>query len=221
MTMKAQAAYNLIEETGVVAGTRGAFVPEVALRVCDTLLGEGIKVFEFTMNSQQPIEAMQAVKKEFGDEACVGMGTVLDIETATKVLDAGADFIVSPAFQPEIVQFVMEQDILIAPGVITPSEAVEAWGMGVKLLKLFPIGALGIDYFKAMFGPLNHMKFMCNGAVNAENTREFIQAGAIAGGMAGWLTGDGSWTDSKLRSRARVLLNTIAVVRGETPLQEA
>lgn len=221
MSMKAQEVYNLIAETGVVAGMRGAFVPEVALQVCETLLGEGIKVFEFTMNSQQPIEAMQAVKKEFGEEVAVGMGTVLDVETAKKVLDSDADFIVSPAFQPEVVNYVLQQDILIAPGVITPSEAVEAWEMGVKLLKLFPIGALGIDYFKAMFGPLNHMKFMCNGAVNAENTGEFIQAGAIAGGMSAWLTGDGTWSDSKLRSRARVLLNTIAVARGETPLQEA
>jgi 2-dehydro-3-deoxyphosphogluconate aldolase/(4S)-4-hydroxy-2-oxoglutarate aldolase len=221
MPMNAQEAYDLIEKTGVVAGTRGAFGPEVALRVCEILLGEGIKVFEFTMNSEQPIEAMQAVKKEFGDVACVGMGTVLNLETARRVLDAEPDFIVSPAFQPEIVSYVMEHDILMAPGVITPSEAVDAWEMGVKLLKIFPIGALGIEYFKAMFGPLNHMKFMCNGAVNADNVREFIQAGAIAGGMAGWLTGDGTWPDSKLRSRARVLLNSIAVARGETPLQEA
>lgn len=221
MSMKAQEAYTMIEDTGVMAGCRGAFGPETALHVYSTLFAEGIKVFEFTMNSEQPIEAMQAVKKEFGDEAAVGMGTVLDVETAKKVLDAGADFIVSPAFQPEVVSFVVEKDILMGPGVITPSEAVAAWGMGVKLLKIFPIGALGIDYFKAMFGPLNHMNFMCNGAVNADNVREFIQAGAVAGGMASWLTGDGTWGDSKLRSRARVLLNSIASARGETPLQEA
>lgn len=215
MTMKDQEAYDLIEDGAIVAGMRGAFTPEVAKHVCDVLLEEDIDVFEFTMNSVQPIEAMQAVKEQFGDEVCAGMGTVLDIETAKKVLDAGADFIVSPAFQPEIVKYVMDAGVMIAPGVATPSEAVEAWDMGVKLLKLFPIGALGIDYFKAMFGPLDHMKFMCNGAMTADNARQFIEAGAIAAGMGGWLTGDATWTDSKLRSRARILVNAVASAQGQ------
>lgn len=220
MSMQAQAVYNLIEETGVVAVMRGAFPPKVALQVCETLIGEGIKSFEFTMNSEQPIEAMQAVKKAFGADASVGMGTVLDVESAQRVIDADADFVVSPAFQPDVVAHVLKQDVFMAPGVITPSEALAAWNMGVKLLKIFPIGALGVDYFKAVFGPFNHMKFMCNGAVNAENIREFMQAGAIAGGMGSWLTGDGTWPESKIRSRARVLLNSIAVARGERPMQE-
>jgi len=211
--MTAQQAYDLVETSGIVAGFRGAFVPDIAVKSCGILLEEGINCFELTMNSVEPIAAMQAVKAEFGDDACVGMGTVLDVETAKRVLGAGADFVVSPAFQPDVVQYIVEQDVLMAPGVTTPSEAVAAWDMGVKLLKLFPIGALGITYFKAMFGPLGHMKFMCNGGMNDENAREFIQSGAIAAGMAGWLTGDATWTDSKLRSRARILVNAVESAR--------
>jgi len=213
MAMSAQAAYEHFEESAIVAGFRGAFSAEIALRQCAILLEEGIDCFEFTMNSENPIGAMQAVKAEFGGDACVGMGTVLDVETAKQVLDANADFIVSPAFQPEVVTFVMAQDVLMAPGITTPSEAVQAWGMGVKILKFFPIGALGLDYFKAVYGPLSHMKFMCNGAMTDENAREFIQAGAIAAGMGSWLTGDGTWSDSRLRSRARVLANAVDSVR--------
>jgi 2-keto-3-deoxy-6-phosphogluconate aldolase len=92
--------------------------------------------------------------------------------------------------------------------------------MGVKLLKIFPIGALGIDYFKAMFGPLDHMKFMCNGGMDADNAREFIQAGAIAVGMAGWLSGDGTWPESRLRSRARVLVNAVVSGQGTAITEE-
>lgn len=215
MTMTVQNAYQQVENGGIVAGFRGAFVPDVAVKSCSLLLEEGINCFELTMNSDEPIAAMQAVKAEFGDDACVGMGTVLDVETAKRVLDTGADFIVSPAFQPDVVEYIVGQGVLMAPGVTTPSEAVQAWNMGVKLLKLFPVGTLGIDYFKAMFGPLNHMKFMCNGGMNDENAREFIQAGAIAAGMAGWLTGDSTWSDSRLRSRARILLNAVASAREE------
>lgn len=220
--MSPQTAYEMIEKTMILAGTRGAFPPEVALRVAAVLVSEGINVFELTMNSEQPIEAMQAIKREYGAEACVGMGTVLDVDTACRVLDAGADFVVSPAFQPEVVQVVLDAGVLVAPGVITPSEAVNAWAMGVKILKIFPIGPLGLDYFKAIFGPLDHMKFMCNGGMNADNAYAFIQAGAVACGMAGWLTGDGSMPEATLRQRARALRNAVQAARtGQPILREA
>ena len=212
--MKADDALSAIESSGIVAGMRGAFPPDVALRVSEVLLNEGIHVFEMMMNSEEPIAAMRAVKDEFGADACVGMGTVLDLASAKAVLDAGADFVVSPAFQPEIVRAVLDRGVLMGPGVATPSEAVAAWDMGVRLLKLFPIGALGIDYFSAMFGPLKHMTFMCNGAMDDRNAREFIQAGAVACGMGGWLVGDGSWSKSRLRSRARILANAVSSAKG-------
>ena len=212
--MESATALHRIESTGIVAGMRGAFPPEVALGVADVLMNEGISVFELMMNSDEPIAAMRRLKAEFGAEACVGMGTVLDVDSAQRVLDAGADFVVSPAFQPEVARAVMARGVLMGPGVATPSEAVAAWGMGVPLLKLFPIGALGIDYFTAIFGPLKHMTFMCNGAINDQNAREFIRAGAVACGMGPWLVGDGTWSKSQLRSRARILVNSVASGRG-------
>ena len=211
--MDSQRALETIKAGGIVAGMRGAFPPDVALQVSDTLMSEGINAFELMMNSQEPIAAMQALKAEYGEDACVGMGTVLDVDTAHEVIDAGADFVVSPAFQPDVVRAVLSRDVLIGPGVATPSEAVAAWDMGVKLLKLFPIGALGIEYYRAMFGPLKHMTFMCNGAIDDQNAREFIAAGAVACGMGAWLVGDGAWSKSQLRSRARILLNAVASAR--------
>ncbi len=212
--MNSENALDAIKSSGIVAGMRGAFPPAVALEVSDTLMNEGIKVFELMMNSQEPLAAMQALKAAYGEEACVGMGTVLDVETAHAVLDAGADFIVSPAFQPDVVAAAKARGVLVGPGVASPSEAVAAWDMGLQLLKLFPIGALGIDYFRALFGPLNHMSFMCNGAMDDANAREFIAAGAVACGMGGWLVGDGTWSKSRLRSRARILVNAVASGRG-------
>lgn len=218
----ADVAYEIIERTAIVAGMRGDFGPETALKVVETLVAEDIRVFEFTMNSTEPIEAMQAVKREHGDGALVGMGTVLSVDDAQRVLDAGADFIVSPAFQPEVVKTVQAAGVLMAPGIFTPTEAVQAWALGVPLLKVFPIGVVGVNHFKALFGPLNHMRFMCNGAMDADNAREFILAGATAAGMGSWLTGDGSWTASKMRSRAHILRTSIDAARsGEPPLREA
>lgn len=213
--MDSQKVFDIITQDQIVAGMRGAFKPDVALRTVETLMAYDIRVFELTMNSEQPIAAMQAIKRNFGDDVVAGMGTVLDVQTAQKVLDAGADFIVSPAFQPDVVQVVLNANVLVAPGVTTPSEAVAAWSMGVPLLKIFPIGALGLDYFKAVIGPLNHMKFMCNGGMNAENAPQFLEAGAVACGMAGWLTGNGTMSTETLQHRASQLQAAIRRVRGE------
>ena len=101
--MNAESALQFITATRIVAGMRGSFPPETALRASQALMGEGIRCFELLMNSQQPIAAMRALKAEYGDEACVGMGTALSEAQANEALDAGADFIVSPAFQPEVV----------------------------------------------------------------------------------------------------------------------
>lgn len=217
--MQTQQALQWIIDTKIVAGMRGYFPPEVALQVTSLLMEYGITAFEFTLNSTQPIEAMQAVKKVFGDAVCVGMGTVLDIESAQKVLDAGADFVVSPAFQPSVVEVVQRADILVAPGVMTPSEAVAAHDMGVQLLKIFPIGSLGLDYFKAIMGPLNYLKFMCNGGMTADNSVDFLKAGAVACGMAGWLTGNGSTPESLLRSRAEAMRQAVQLAYGNAPQQ--
>jgi len=202
-----------IEVGGIMVGMRGNFPPSVALATAEAMMQEGLNVFELTMNSAQPLEAMRAIKQRYGETAVVGMGTVLSLEDARRVLGEGADFVVSPAFQPQVVAHVQAQGVVVMPGVTTPSECVAAWELGVPMLKLFPIGALGLEYFKAIYGPLGHMKFMCNGAMTAENAQHFLQAGAQAVGMGPWLVGDGTWTESRLRSRAQLLKNAIALGR--------
>ncbi len=216
--MKTETAFGLVERCGLMAGLRGHFPPENSLKIAHILVEEGINVFEFTMNSEQAIEAMQATKREFGDDVCAGMGTVLDADTAARVLEAGADFIVAPSFNIGVVKACQAADILVAPGVITPTEIVDAWATGVKFLKIFPIGAMGLDYFKAVRGPLDHVKFMCNGGTNDVSVREFLQAGAMACGMANWLTGDGhNLSLDTIRQRARKLREIVDAVRSGQP----
>lgn len=216
--MNPQNVLAMVQETGVMAGMRGDFPPQTALRVTEVLMNAGFKAFELTMTSPDPIEAMQAVKRACGDDAAVGMGTILDVETAKRVLDAGADFVVSPAFQPQVVQTVLDAGRFIAPGVITPSECVAAWDMGVPLLKLFPVGGISVDYFKAIKGPLAHMRFQANGAINAENTHAFISAGAVSVGIMGWLTGDGHTDLNTIRRRASTLKNAVHMARTGRPM---
>ncbi len=216
--MNSDAAYSRIESGVLMAGMRGHFPPDVALDHVNVLLDAGqIDVLEFTMNSTQAIEAMQAAKKTYGDRVCAGMGTVLDAEQAKRVLDAGADFIIAPSFNREVVKLAQERDVLVVPGVITPTEAVDAWAMGVKLEKIFPIGVLGLEYFKAVRGPLDHIRFICNGAMTDQNVADFLKAGAVACGMAGWLTGNGSMPLTEVAKRARSLREIVTSLRSGQP----
>jgi len=211
-------AYDMIASGGVMAGMRGNFPPDTAVRVCEVLLKAGINVFEFTYNSVQPVEAMVAVKHEFGDQACVGMGTVLSVAVAERVVGEGADFIVAPCFQPDVVRTVHAAGVLMGPGTLTPSEIVAAWDMDVRLIKLFPIGTLGVEHFKQLRGPLNHIHFMCNGGMTDANAGDFIKAGAVACGMGGWLTGDGSLALETIHQRALRLRDIVSAARAGSAL---
>jgi 2-dehydro-3-deoxyphosphogluconate aldolase/(4S)-4-hydroxy-2-oxoglutarate aldolase len=215
--MNTETAYGYIKRCGLVAVMRGDFPAERALEIARVLVAEGINVFEMTMNSDGAIEAMQTIKHEFGEDVASGMGTVLDVQAATRALEAEPDFVVSPSFNPGVVKAAQAVDVLVAPGVITPTEIVDAWATGVKLLKIFPIGSLGLDYFKSIRAPLDHINMMCNGGTNDVTVREFMQAGAVACGMAGWLVGDGRMSQDTIRHRARTLRQIVDGVRSGEP----
>ncbi|HLU09454.1 MAG TPA: bifunctional 4-hydroxy-2-oxoglutarate aldolase/2-dehydro-3-deoxy-phosphogluconate aldolase, partial [Oceanobacillus sp.] len=119
--MDAQTAFDGVVRCGIMTAIRGNFPPPAALQLTETLLENGLNIFEFTMNSVQPLEAMQAAKAKYGDDAVVGMGTVLDADMAKRAIDAGADFIVSPSFSREVVEIAINAGVMVAPGVITPT----------------------------------------------------------------------------------------------------
>jgi 2-dehydro-3-deoxyphosphogluconate aldolase/(4S)-4-hydroxy-2-oxoglutarate aldolase len=215
--MNAQAAYDRIAQGRLMAGMRGHFPPDIALAHARTLIDSAnIDIFEFTMNSTQPLDAMRMTKLAFPD-AVVGMGTVLDVEMAQRVLDAGADFVIAPSYNRDVVELVQAAGLLVVPGVMTPTEAVDAWATGAKLLKIFPIGALGLDYFKAIRGPLDHINFICNGGMTDQNVGDFLRAGAVACGMANWLTGSGSMPMDELARRARILREIVTSIQTRQP----
>ncbi len=216
--MQAQTAYDMLERSGLMVGMRGKFTPDVALATAEIMMKTRINVFELTTNSVQAFEAMKAVKREYGDEAVVGMGTVLNADLARHAIDEGADFVVAPSFDPLMIEAAQAAGVLAIPGVMTPTEIVNAWVTGVKIVKIFPIGSLGVDYFRNVRGPLDHVKFCCNGGMSDQNVGEFIKAGAIACGMANWLTGDGTLPADTMAHRAKVLRDIVDRTRANLPV---
>ena len=186
-----------IEQTGLIAIVRG-IEPESVLPLAEALYAGGVEVIEVTCNSTRYLESITALKTKMGDKMKVGAGTVINPVMAQLVIDAGADFVLSPDFNPDVVSMVHEKQRLMIPAVMTPSEILQAWRLGVDLLKLFPANSLGIDYLKEIQGPLDNLALIPVGGITLENTASFAQAGAFAVGVGSALTNkqwvkDGEW----------------------------
>ena len=186
-----------IEQTGVIAIVRG-IEPESVLPLAEALYAGGVEVIEVTCNSTRYLESITALKTNMGDKMKVGAGTVINPVMAQLVIDAGADFVLSPDFNPDVISMVHEKQRLMIPAVMTPSEILQACRLGVDLLKLFPANSLGINYLKEIQGPLDNLALIPVGGITVENTASFARAGAFAVGVGSALTNkqwvrDGEW----------------------------
>ena len=172
-----------IEEIGVLPVVRAASAAEASAAI-DAIAAGGISVFEITMTVPGAVELIAETVKRYGDGALVGAGTVLDAETAGRCIDAGAQFIISPAFNLKTVEYCGGRGVAVMPGALTPTEIVTAWDAGADFVKVFPADALGgADYLKSLKGPLPHVKVIPTGGVSIENAASFIRAGARAVGI--------------------------------------
>jgi 2-dehydro-3-deoxyphosphogluconate aldolase/(4S)-4-hydroxy-2-oxoglutarate aldolase len=122
-----------------------------------------------------------------GDRICLGAGTVLDPETGRAAILAGAEFIVSPTLNLDLIRLCKRYDKAVMPGAFTPTEILSAWEAGADIVKVFPASVGGPDYFKAIRGPLPQVRLMPTGGVNLDTVQPFLDAGACALGAGGSL----------------------------------
>jgi 2-dehydro-3-deoxyphosphogluconate aldolase/(4S)-4-hydroxy-2-oxoglutarate aldolase len=158
-----------------------------AIQLSRALLEGGITKLEFTLTNQEANQAINMVRKEFGASLTVGVGTVLDAEQANASIDAGAQFLVTPALLPDVIKVARERDIPIACGAYTPTEILTAWRLGADLVKVFPASVLGPGYIKDVRGPLPDIPLVPTGGVNVGNCAAFLNAGAYTVGVGGQL----------------------------------
>ena len=155
-----------------------------AMRAIDAIREGGIAVLEITMTVPGAVGVIEEVTKRFGDDALVGAGTVLDPETAKACISSGAQFVVSPALNPDTIAYCREQEVAIMPGALTPTEVVQAWNAGADFVKVFPAGAVGgPSYLKSLKAPLPQIELVPTGGVNLKTAADFIKAGAAALGV--------------------------------------
>ena len=172
-----------IKDTGVIPVVRASSADE-AMRAIDAVREGGISILEITMTVPGAVALIEQVAKLYGDVATVGAGTVLDPETATACISAGARFVVSPALNLETIACCQRHDVAVMPGALTPTEVVQAWNAGADFVKVFPAGAVGgPSYLKALKAPLPQIELVPTGGVSLKTAADFIKAGAAALGV--------------------------------------
>ena len=164
--------------TGILRGIR----KEDILKVGEILIKYNIKDFEVTYNTKDSLEIVKMLKKEFPD-ARIGMGTILSTDDLKKAEEAGAEFILTPSVNEEVLKYSRERNIDIIPGVFSPSEVALALRYGFNYLKLFPAIDLPDSYIKNLKGPFDKVEFMAVGGVEKDNITDFFRAGFVSVGM--------------------------------------
>ena len=173
-------------DCGIVAVVRFSD-PEPLVAVIEALAAGGVTVAEVTFTVPGALDVIRAARQKLGDRVLLGAGTVLDPETARVALLAGAEFIVAPNLNLDVIKVCRRYDKLVMPGAFTPTEVVAAWEAGADIVKVFPADVVGPAFFKALRGPLPQVKLMPTGGVDLTTATAFLAAGAVCLGVGGQL----------------------------------
>ncbi|SMP15558.1 2-dehydro-3-deoxyphosphogluconate aldolase / (4S)-4-hydroxy-2-oxoglutarate aldolase [Halobellus salinus] len=175
--------FDRLLETGVVGILRGVPAGQT-VEVADALLTGGVDVVEVTADTDGALDSISHLRETFDrSDLLVGAGTVLDSETAGAALRAGAEFVVTPSFDPGVVDTCNRYGAVVVPGVMTPTEAVTAYEAGADALKMFPAATLGPSHVRSLKGPLPQLPLFPTGGVSLDNVTEFVDAGADGVGV--------------------------------------
>ncbi|MFM7112232.1 MAG: bifunctional 4-hydroxy-2-oxoglutarate aldolase/2-dehydro-3-deoxy-phosphogluconate aldolase [Planctomycetota bacterium] len=173
-------------DCGIVAVVRSAESAPL-VDVCRALAEGGVDVAEITFTVPDALDVLKAAKKAMGDRMLLGAGTVLDPETARAAFLAGAEYIVSPSLDLEVIGMARRYGKLVMPGCFTPTEITKAWQAGADIIKVFPAEVVGPAFFKAVRGPLPQVRMMPTGGVDLNTAASFLEAGACCLGIGSQL----------------------------------
>ena len=206
-----------IEEIGIIPGIRVA-TPEHARFAAEAVNRSGIPIAEITMTVPGALDVIAHLTRSL-PEMVVGAGTVLDIETARRCLEAGAMFLTSTGLVPEVVEFALKNDIVVFPGAMTPTDVIAAWKTGADFVKIFPCGPLGgPSYIRALKLPFPQVPLIATGGVNQRTAGDFILNGAAALGIGSELInpeGLPFMKEEQIRELARRYLKIVKAARAQ------
>ncbi|MDQ6653207.1 MAG: bifunctional 4-hydroxy-2-oxoglutarate aldolase/2-dehydro-3-deoxy-phosphogluconate aldolase [Acidobacteriota bacterium] len=202
-----------IEEVGIIPVVR-VESEEEALAVAKVIGEAGIPILEITMTVPGALKVIEKLSERYGDQVLIGAGTVLDSQAASACINAGAQFIVSPALNLQTIELCKHQSIAVFPGGLTPTEVVSAWQAGADAVKVFPCSAVGgAKYLRALKAPLPQINLIPTGGVSLSTAKDLIAAGAFALGVGADLVNISAIKAGEYDSVASTARSYVAAVR--------
>jgi 2-dehydro-3-deoxyphosphogluconate aldolase/(4S)-4-hydroxy-2-oxoglutarate aldolase len=191
---------NLIQQCGIVAIVRLDDLSQAVSLTLALIVG-GVNVIEFTLTNPDAIDVIRQINLPEINEgsAIIGAGSVITLEQTRQVIDAGAQFVVSPIVKQDVIDYCVKQEIPAFPGAFTPTEIQSAWEMGAAAVKVFPARSLGASYIKDVLAPLPHLRLIPTGGIGLSNIADFVRSGVVAVGVGSSLLdekaiSDGDWS---------------------------
>lgn len=175
-----------ILDCGIVAVVRSPDSQQL-VEVVRALADGGVTVAEITMTVPDALGVLRQVRQALGERVLLGAGTILDTETARAALLAGAEYLVAPTLNLDVIRLCQRYSKLVMPGAFTPTEILAAWEAGADIVKVFPAEVVGPAFFKAMRGPLPQVRLMPTGGVDLTTAADFLRAGACCLGLGSQL----------------------------------
>ena len=169
-------------ECGLVAVVRAPRADQV-IEAVRALSQGGVKAIEITFTVPGAAELIREARSALGNDVILGAGTVLDPETARVAILAGAQFLVAPNVNQDVIRLAHRYDVAMMPGGFTPTEIVSAWEAGADVVKVFPAEIGGPSFIKALQGPFPQIRLMPTGGVDLNTIEAFLQAGAVCLGV--------------------------------------
>ena len=157
---------------------------EITLDYAGAIRKGGVKVFEVALNSPDALEQIAMLRKAYGGECLIGAGTAITVERCQAALDAGAQFLLTPGTPVDVLAFCRDHNVMLLPGVMTPTDVAVSLQYGFKTMKLFPAGDLPRSYVKDLKGPYDDPTYIAIGGVTPDNIPEFRAAGCLGVGLA-------------------------------------
>lgn len=186
------------------------------IKVAEAIYKGGVSAIEITMTVPDAINVIKIACKEIGSYMNVGVGSVLNSETAKKAIHAGANYVVSPIFKKEIVETAHANGVPAMPGAFTPTEIQTAFEAGADIVKVFPADVVGMAFFKGILAPMPHLKLMPTGGVSLTNAGDWLKSGACAVGVGSALLDKKAIESGNyqvLTENAKILMSSINKVR--------
>ncbi|MBV6496859.1 MAG: 2-dehydro-3-deoxyphosphogluconate aldolase [Acidobacteria bacterium] len=207
-----------ISRTGILPVIRAASSDE-ARRAIDAICAGGIDTIEVTLTIPNAVTLIETLTQEL-PAVLFGAGTVLTADDAKGCIDAGAKFIISPATDRDMIRTCNENETVVMPGALTPTEIVGAIAAGADVVKVFPVGALGgVNYIRSLLAPLPDLKLVPTGGITIDTAASFIKAGCLAVGLGSDLVDLAAIRAGRadeVAATARCVLNSIAEARTDS-----